>query len=308
MSAGSSNIRAQRLALVGMLANLALAVIKLVAGLVGHSYALIADAIESITDIFGSVVIWGGLHISARPASERHPYGYGKAEALAALAVAILIFAAGVGIAVEAVIEIIRPHHTPAWWTLLVLIAVVVVKEVLFRAMRHVAIATESSAARTDAWHHRADAITSAAAFIGIGIAVAGKHYRGDDRFAPADDWAALLAAAIILYNATRLMSTPFRELLDVQSGAVAERARQVAATVAGVRHVEKAVTRKSGTRYWIDMHVWVDGSMSVHDAHALAHAVKDAIRREIPSVHDVLIHVEPARNESSARANNPPC
>ncbi|CAG0975978.1 Manganese efflux system protein MneP [Phycisphaerales bacterium] len=297
MPEAPSNTRAQRLALLGLVSNLALAGIKLLAGVIGHSYALIADAIESIADIVGSVVIWGGLHISARPATEKHPYGYGKAEALAALAVAILIFAAGIGIAVEAVREIITPHHTPAWWTLVVLLVVVAVKETLFRAMRRVARDTESPAAETDAWHHRADAITSAAAFVGIGIAVVGKHYTHDDRFAPADDWAALLAAGIILFNAFRIMTTPVRELLDMQSGLVTERARQIASGVPGVSNIQKAFARKSGTRYWIDMHVWVDGSMSVRDAHALAHAVKDAVRREIPSVYDVLIHVEPARN-----------
>ncbi len=292
----SGNLRAQRLALLGLVTNLGLAAVKLIAGLVGNSYALVADAVESLADIAGSVIVWSGLHVSARPASEKHPYGYGKAEALAALAVGLIILGAGLGIAVEAVREIITPHHTPAWWTLVVLVAVVVIKEGLFRVGRRVARETDSTAAKADAWHHRADAITSVAALVGIGIAVVGKYKTGDDRFAPADDWAALLAAGLIVFNAVRLMLPPVRELLDVHERSITDKARAAAEGVPGVQRVQKAFARKSGTRYWIDMHIWVNGSMSVRDAHTLSHQVKDAVRHAEPRVVDVLIHIEPAR------------
>jgi cation diffusion facilitator family transporter len=290
--------RTQRLALVGLLCNLGLAGVKLVAGIAGSSYALVADAVESLSDILGSVVVWGGLHISAKPISEKHPYGYGKAESLAALAVACLLVGAGVWIGVEAVQEIITPHTTPAWWTLVVLASVVIVKEALARRMAGVAAQTGSDAAEADAWHHRSDAITSASAFIGILIAVLAKWRTGTDAWAAADDWAALLAAGVIVAGAVRLMRVPLRELLDVQAIDVVARAGEVASRVPGVARVQKAFARKSGTRYWIDMHVWVDGSMSVRDSHRVAHAVKDAVRQEIPGVHDVLIHVEPAAEE----------
>ena len=291
-----SAVRSQRLALAGLLTNFILTVIKLVAGVLGNSYALIADAIESLADIVGSAVIWGGLRLSAKPASERHPYGYGKAESLAAAVVAMLVLAAGVGIAIEAVREIITPHHTPKPFTLLVLIAVVAAKEVLFRVVSRAAKSSGSAAVETDAWHHRADAITSAAAFIGISIAVIGKHITGTDRFAPADDWAALFAACIIFYNASRLLVGPVRELLDVQSQPTVDQARAIAAKVPGIINVEKVFSRKSGTGYWLDMHVWVDPAMTVERAHALAHDIKDAVRAANPRVIDVLIHVEPAR------------
>lgn len=287
--------RGQRLALVGLLANFLLAGLKLLAGLIGHSYALIADAIESIADIAGSVIIWGGLHVSSKPASERHPYGYGKAEALAALAVGLIVLGAGIAIGVEAVREIITPHHTPAWWTLLVLVVVVTVKEILFRVVRRAALESDSSAVETDAWHHRADAITSLAALVGISIALIGRWQTGTDRWAPADDWAALLAAGVVIFNAVRLMTPPVRELLDVQNQAVVARAAATAARVPGVIRVQKTFARKSGTRHWIDMHVWVQGDMPVREAHTLAHAVKDAVRADLPDVEDVLIHIEPA-------------
>ncbi len=290
---------ARRFALAGLLANMALAIGKLLAGILGNSYALVADAIESLADIVGSGVIFSGLVISSRPASEQHPYGFGKAEPLASLAVAILVLLAGGAIAYEAVQEIITPHHTPEWWTLLVLVVVVVVKETLFRLGRRRARADSSTALATDAFHHRADAVTSLAAFIGISIALIGKWRTGTDAWAPADDWAALLASGIIAAGAVRMMIPPLRELLDQQSEEIAEAARAAAAEVPGVVNVQKSFARKSGVLYWIDMHVWVNGTMTVRESHALAHAVKDAVRAKLPQVRDVLIHIEPAATQT---------
>lgn len=287
VASDSAQAKGQRLVVIGAFANIGLALVKLVAGVVGNSYALVADAIESLTDILGSVVIWGGLHISSRPASDKHPYGYGKAESLAALLVALLVFAAGIGIAVESVREIITPHHLPKPFTLVVLVLVVAVKEALFRVVRRAAKETQSGAIETDAWHHRADAITSLAAFAGISIALV-------LRYPPADDFAALVGAGVILYNASRLMIVPVRELLDFQSETVVGRARAAASLVPGVRYVQKVMARKSGTRHWVDMHIWVDPELSVRHAHDIAHAVKDAVRAVVPGVSEVLIHVEP--------------
>lgn len=281
--------------MAGLLVNVSLAMGKLVAGVLGNSYALIADAVESLSDIVGSAILYGGLRVAARPASREHPYGFGKAEPLAALAVAMIVLGAGVMIAVEAVREIITPHHTPAWWTLPVLVAVVLVKEVLFRVVRRRARLDDSTALETDAFHHRADAITSAAALVGISIALVGRWQTGDDTWAPADDWAALFASGIIIFNAVRLATSPLRELLDVQADAVASEAKDEAARVPGVVLVQKAFARKSGVEYWVDMHVWVEGSMSVREAHRVAHRVKDAVRARLPRVRDVLVHLEPS-------------
>lgn len=282
-----------------MLTNFTLAFVKLAAGYFGNSYALIADAVESLTDILGSAVIWGGLHVSSRPASSKHPYGYGKAESLAALVVSLIVFLAGVGIAVEAIREIVTPHHLPEKFTLIVLVAVVIVKETLFRIARRTAKAEDSTAVETDAWHHRADAITSLAAFIGISAAL---YFQ----YAPADDWAALFGSAIIIFNAVHLMITPVRELLDVTSDTLVEQSKLAAGEVAGVKLVHKVFARKSGTRYWIDMHIWVEGTMTVREAHTLSHAVKDAVRAKVPSVQDVLIHIEPAAEPEQAKRPQP--
>jgi cation diffusion facilitator family transporter len=283
--------RGQRLALIGGVGNVGLAMLKLLAGIVGHSYALIADAIESMADILGSAVIWSGLHIAARPADENHPYGHGKAESLAALIVALMVFAAGIGIGVKAVDQIIAPHHAPASWTLAVLVVVVVVKVVMFRTVRRAGRESGSGAVQVDAWHHWTDALTSLAAFVGITVALIGGA--GWER---ADPIAALIASGVIVFNAFRLFRTPIRELMDEEPTDVVSRARGLAAAVVGVVMVEKVGARKSGARYWVDMHVWVDPAMSVVDAHEVSHRVKDAVRGVMPSVADVLVHIEPAR------------
>jgi len=278
-----------RLSLIGLLLNAVLALSKLVAGVLGHSYALVADAIESTLDIFGSFIVWRGLRIAALPADEEHPYGHGRAESLAGLIVAVVLFAAAAGIAIGAIIEILIPQRTPAPFTLAVLLGVVAIKETMFRITRRTARRTESGALLTDAWHHRSDAISSAAAAIGITIALV-----GGEPYAQADKWAALFAAGVIAYNASRLVRQPLHELMDATSPAITHQARNVAAAVPSVAGVEKVLARKTGVSYWIDMHVEVQPEMSVRDAHGVAHDVKDAIRAAMPNVCEVSIHIEP--------------
>ena len=191
---------AARVALLGLLINVVLASVKIVAGVIGHAYVLIADGIESALDIGGSIVIWGGLTVAARPPDETHPYGHGKAEPIAAIAVALGVLAAAAGLAIESVREILTPHHGPAPFTLAILIVVIVVKEILFRYVNRLGRQAESTAVQTDAWHHRSDALTSTAAFVGISAALV-----GGEAWYSADDWAALFACAVIAANGVRL-------------------------------------------------------------------------------------------------------
>lgn len=292
--------RSLRAALLGLAINTVLAGAKLAAGVVGHSYALIADALESLTDVAASLITSAGIRYGSRPPDPEHPYGHGKAEALAALVVCAMLLAAGVWIAVAAVREIRTPHHAPAPWTLLVLFAVVAVKETVFRLMHRVARQTGSTAVHADAWHNRSDAITSAAAAAGITVALL-----GGPGWESADDWAALLAAAVVLYNAWSLLQQPWHELMDRQDPALLARVRESALRVPGVIDVEKLFARKSGPRHHVDMHLHVDPNMSVHDAHVLTGKVKSAVRSDVPEVSDVLIHVEPA--EAPQAALQPP-
>lgn len=288
--------RLQRLALTGLGVNVALAAAKLAAGVLGSSFALVADAVESLVDIVGSVVIWGGLRLGAAPPDDEHPFGHGGAEALAGLAVASIVVVVGVWVGYEAVLQIVEPHDSPAAWTLVVLVVVVVVKETLARVTAAAAKREGSGASAVDAGHHRADAITSAAAFVGISVALLGPRVWGPDpRWATADDWAALLAAVIIVINGVRLARLPLAELMDEQPRDVLERARGVARGVPGVLGIEKARATTRGSRCWLELHVEVDGSMPVREGHAIGGRVRAAVRADNPRVADVHVHVEPA-------------
>ena len=279
-----------RIALIGMMVNVVLAAAKISAGLFGNSYVLIADGIESALDIAGSAVIWGGLKFAARPPDETHPYGHGKAEPMAAGIVAMGVLLASIGLAIQSVREIFVPHHGPAPFTLVVLIVVVVVKEFLYRVVIRLGKNVESTAVQTDAWHHRADALTSIAAFIGISLALI-----GGEKWYSADDWAALFACAVIATNGWRLLFTALREMLDTAPrGEIVSKIQEAAASVEGVMNVEKCLVRKMGISFYVDLHVGVDGSISVTEGHDIAHRVKDAIKDTDARIADVLVHVEP--------------
>lgn len=273
-----------------LLVNLLLSIIKLVAGWLGGSYALVADGVESCADVFGSLVVLGGMKIAAKPADHNHPYGHGRAETLAALFVTIMLLAAGVGIGIKAVQVILHPQGMPAAFTLWVLLGVIAVKEGLFRFMRRSAGALDSTAILADAWHHRCDAITSAAAVVGISIALI-----GGPAYQSADAWAALFASGVIVVNAGRLARKPISELMEVEPTELIERVRAVAAETAGVHRIEKIQARKSGLCYWLDMHVEVDPHMTVRQGHDLAHEVKDSVCRHFPQIAGAIIHIEPA-------------
>jgi cation diffusion facilitator family transporter len=282
-----------RVALFGMLVNLIFAAAKILGGLFGNAYVLIADGIESTLDIAGSFIIWGGLKFAARPPDETHPYGHGKAEPIAAVIVAVGVLAAAAGLAIQSVREILTPHHGPAPFTLGILIVVIVVKEILFRYVNRIGRHVESTAVQTDARHHRSDALTSAAAFIGISVALI-----GGSGWQSADDWAALFACAVIATNGIRLLRPAFYEIMDTAPrGEIVDLIRKAAASVPGVVEVEKSYVRKMGLSFYVDLHIGVNGNISVHEGHAIAHQVKRAIQQSDARVADVLVHIEPAQS-----------
>jgi cation diffusion facilitator family transporter len=282
--------RSVRATVVGLSVNVALAVVKLVAGIFGRSYALIADAIESMADAISSIIVWRGVVIAEKPADREHPYGHGKAETIATAAVSVMLLGAALMILVRSVREILAPHHAPAPYTLFVLLGVVLIKEGLFRFVGRIGEEVESGAVKADAWHHRSDAITSAAAALGISIALV-----GGDAYKSADDWAAIFAAVIIGFNGFRLLRPALDELMDAAPKEdIVDMARMVAQQVPGVNGVEKCFARKMGREYWLEMHIEVDGGLTVAVAHELSHTVKDAIRAKLPRVLNVTIHIEP--------------
>lgn len=252
--------RGQSSTLLGIGANVALVLGKGTAGVVGHSYALIAEAIESGTDILSSLIVWLGLRTAAREPDANHPYGHGKAEPLAAIMVAVALVAAATYIATEGILHILTPHQLPAPFTLAVLAVVIVIKETLYRRVNKVGEEVDSSAVKADAWHHRADVITSCTAFVGISIAlIGGKGYES------ADDWAALVACGFIVFNAYHIFRPAFGEIMDeAPAGTWAEDVRTLAEAVPGVVATEKCYVRKMGFEFFADLHVIVDGTISV--------------------------------------------
>lgn len=284
------SLRGIRSAQLGILINASLAATKLVAGIVGNAYALVADAIESTADIFSSTIVWGGLRVAARDPDDTYPFGCGKAEPLAAAVVSLMLIGAAIAIAIEAISEIRTPHHTPAPWTLGVLVGVVAVKWVLSRHVQSVGMDIGSTAVRADAWHHLSDAVTSAAAFVGISIAVL-----GGPGWESADDWAALAASGVILYNGVSMLRPAVDDLMDRTAGADIVRAVDAAArSVPGVLATEKLAVRRAGMSYRVTIHVQADPHLPLFDAHVLSGRVKGAIRSAVPRVKHVLVHMEP--------------
>ncbi len=280
-----------RATLLGMAANAALALVKGAAGVLGNSYALIADAIESASDIVTSLIVLVGLRLAGKPADQNHPYGHGKFEPLAAAVVSIVLLAAAVLIMVASIREITTPHHSPEPFTLAVLVGVVVCKEFLARRTKSKGEELESIAVKTDAFHHRADALTSAAAFVGISVALL-----GGPGFEMADDIAAVVAACVIAINALVLLRPALFELIDTApSPEFAKTVRDIASNVAGVKGTHKCGVRKVGFSYFVDLDVLCDPNESIRHGHEVAHNVGEAIHAALPEVAKVLVHVEPS-------------
>ncbi len=288
--------RGIRSAQAAILINTILAFVKLVAGIAGNSYALVADAIESTADVFSSSVVWGALRIASRDPDGDYPFGYGKAEPLATVVVGVMLLGAAFGIVLEAMREINTPHHTPAPWTLAVLVTVVIVKWTLARRVGVVGHEIRSTAVTADSRHHFSDAITSGAAFIGISIAL-----WGGAGWESADDWAAIAASLVIAFNGVAMLRTALGDLMDRMPGEeIVRQVREAAESVHGVLRTEKIAVRRSGLFLRISIHVQADPDLSVRDAHVLGGKVKGAITAALPSVQSVLVHMEPFEGSQS--------
>ena len=287
MSSEQTAIKATYFSIIG---NTSLAIIKGFAGYFGNSYALIADAIESTADIFASFLVLFGIKYSNKPADDNHPYGHGRAEPLITFLVVGFLITSATIIAYESIINIRTPHELPKPWTLLVLGAIIIWKEYSFRVVLKRSIQTNSSSLRADAWHHRSDAITSVAAFLGISIAlILGNGYES------ADDWAALFASGFILYNSYLIFRPALGEIMDEHLyDDLIEQIRIVSLQVEGIIDTEKCFIRKAGMQYHVDLHAIVDSNSTVKEGHDLAHKLKDTLREQIPELGHVLIHVEP--------------
>jgi len=286
--------RGRRILAAGLVINAFLSLIKLGAGWLGDSAALIADGVESTLDVFSSAMIWGALKYSERPPDSDHPYGHGKMESLAAVGGALLLLLAGVFVAWNSLAELLHPssdRSAPSPFTLFVLIGVVAIKETLFQVASRRGKEVGSTALQSDAWHHRSDAITSLAAAIGISITLIG----GRD-WISADDWAALFSCGIIVFNGGRMLKSALGEILDKQApDDVIQTITATALSVEGVENIEKCRVRKSGLSLIVDLHVRVMGDVTVTAGHAISHRVKDTLLGAGHQISDVTVHIEPA-------------
>lgn len=275
---------------VSIASHLVLVAIKLVAGIKGNSFALVADGIESSTDVFSSLLLLLGLYYSRRPPDENHPYGHGKIEPLLTFVVVAFLTMSALFIAYQSIYYIQTPHQAPKPWTLIVLGAIILWKEISYRYVAQRGKSNKSTVLKAEAWHHRSDAITSAAAFIGIGLASL-----FGEAWAVADDWAALLASGFILYNAYLIFRPALGEVMDENlHDELIDEIRNIALKVNGVKATEKCWVRKVGMKYHVDLHAEVDASISVAQGHAIAHALKDRLQKELKQLEDVHIHIEP--------------
>jgi cation diffusion facilitator family transporter len=277
-----------RSSLLGIGINLSLALVKCATGLIGHSFALLADGVESFLDVISSSVVYWGLRLAIKPPDKDHPYGHGKADPIAAAVVGVAMIAAALGIAGESINLIRTPHKLPQAYTLWVLLCVFPIKAVLSRYVAGVSEQIQSAALRGDAWHHLSDAVLSGFAFIGISVAL----WTGNPT---ADDWAALCAAPVILLGGWQQLRRPVAELLDTAPAPeIEEQVRSVAESVPGVFGLEKCFVRKVGFRYYVDLHVVVHGDLTVREGHLIAHAVADQVRDQVEKIAEVLVHIEP--------------
>lgn len=274
--------------------NLLLAFIKYLAGLVGNSYALIADAIESATDTFSSILILLGIKYANRPADENHPYGHGRIEPLITFMVVGFLIVSATVIATESIKNIQTPHEPPKPWTLIVLGIIILWKEISYQVVIRKSKETGSSSLKAEAWHHRSDAITSVAAFIGISVALMmGEGYES------ADDWAALFATGFILYNCYHIFRPALGEMMDENMHTrLIEVIKAKSVEVEGVIGIEKCMVRKTGMKYQVDLHAIVDAEISVREGHTISHKLKDYLLKEFPEISGVLIHIEPDSEE----------
>lgn len=288
MNKEQTAIRASYFSIVS---NTLLSIIKWISGILGNSYALIADAIESTADIFASILVLVGIKYSNKPADKNHPYGHGKVEPLVTFGVVGFLIISATIIAYESIENIFTPHDSPKPFTLIILGAIIIWKEYSFQKVIRKAKQTNSTSLKADAWHHRSDAITSIAAFIGISIAIImGKGYES------ADDWAALLAAFVILYNSYKILKPALGEIMDKDTfDEMEDEVCIFTKEIPGVLDTEKCLIRKAGMSYYIDLHIIVDKDITVKDGHDIAHEVKDNLIEKMPEIADVLIHIEPS-------------
>lgn len=281
----------QRIAAAGMAISGVLALLKISAGLAGHSTAVVADGLESTADVFSSGFVLLGLTLAAKPADENHPYGHGRVEILTGLLIGLILTAGGALISFGSWERIGTPHEPLAFYVIWPLIASIVARSGMsvfkFRYGRKIG----SAALSADAWHDAMDSLSAVTALIAVSLTLL-----DPGRFVQADRYGGFLVGLIVVFAGVRVARDTAMQLMDTMpDDDMMVRIRTAAHTVPGVLGVEKCFARKTGLRYHVDLHLEVDPQMTVRQSHLIAHEVREQILQRLDWVADVLVHVEPA-------------
>lgn len=281
----------RKILFLNILINLVIGAFKWIGGIKGSSQALVADAVETTADIVSSIIVLLGYNKSIEPPDENHPYGHGKLESVVSFIIGIILIFSASLIAYESIILFLKPDKDPpAVFTLYIALGVIVIKEILYRVFKSISRKTGSSLFNNEAIHHRTDAITSILVVLGIGLSLFGGQVLWFG-----DYLAAVIASGIIFYNAYKVIRVSLSEIMDEQAyPEVASLIEKTAESMNSIQSHEKCYVRKSGNKYYCDIHIRVDKNLSVKEGHDISHDLKDKAVAQNPLIADVHIHIEP--------------
>ena len=292
MTIAEVNLRlGRRLALTSVAASAALAAANIGVGLLARSTSLVAAGTEFAGDVLASAVVLLGMRIAALPPDADHPYGHGRSETIAGFLVGVILTAAGVGICFRSLQHVTELHEPPGTYAVAPLIGAVLVKGVLAVLKFHYGRRIGSSALVADAWNDAVDIISGLAALAALALTL-----YNPAQFLPADHYGGFAVGVIVIFTGVRVLRDTTLQLMDTMPDAAAMASvRRVAIAVPDVKGVEKCYARKTGLQYHVDLHLEVDPNTTVRESHNIATEVRKQIRRELPWVADVLVHVEPS-------------
>lgn len=281
-----------KVSMVSVVWNLVLSLVKLIAGVVANSGAMISDAVHSASDVFSSIIVMIGVKISAKDSDKDHPYGHERLECVAAIVLATILAGTGLGIGYSAITNLIDGKYnsvTPGMLALIAAIVSIVAKEAMFWYTRYYAKKIDSSALMADAWHHRSDALSSVGALIGIAFARIGFPFM--------EPIASLVICLFIEKAALDIFKDAVDKMVDKSCddetvSTIMECARQIE----GVEDIDIIKTRVFGNKIYVDMEISADGNLPLKQTHAIAENVHDAIESAFPKVKHIMVHVNPTK------------
>jgi cation diffusion facilitator family transporter len=285
-----------RIAFLSVCTNALLSTLNIVIGLVARSTSVVATGAEFAADVFAAGLVYVGMLVAARPADQDHPYGHGRAEIVAGLIVGIMLTLTGGTIAFQSLRSYSLPHPPPAAYAIWPLIVTIFPKSALMGVKFHQGRRIRSVALTADAWNDAVDILSSGAALAAVGLTI-----YDPEKFLAADHFGGFTVGLMVIGIGLRVSRDVTLELMDTMPSAeLMTSIRAAACRVDGVRGVEKCWARKTGLHYHVDLHLEVDPRLSVMESHGIAEQVRHRVRREVPEVADVLVHVEPARGEAN--------